>query len=164
MLNKQKFGSYLVTGRAGQRLHLPLQQFPRIQYPQLFGCHRIPQTARKPERKSHFDHPEYNVVPISWIDRHFLFPKITQRFGHQQTNNDDHHYRLAEQTESGMVHLDKVEILAAGGWRLTAIIDELATNFKKYLYAVDEEKHQHDQQQYRVAAVEKERVRVTVFD
>lgn len=63
-----------------------------------------------------------------------------------------------------MVHLDKVEILTAAGWRLTAIVDELAAYFEKHLYAIDEEKDEHDQQQYRVATVEEERVRVTVFD
>lgn len=75
-----------------------------------------------------------NVHLINPIHSLFL-PKVAERFGRQEPHNYDQHYRLAEQSETGMMHLHRIDIVIAVAG--TAIVNEFAAYFKEYFDTVN---------------------------
>lgn len=53
------------------------QQLAWIQYPELFGCHRVPQAAGKPQSDAYFGNTKDDIIPVSRIHGHSI---------HQRTN------------------------------------------------------------------------------
>lgn len=89
-----------------------------------------------------------------------LFPKITQCFRRQEADNDNHHYRLAQQSEPGMMNLHRIDVVVciAG----TAIVNKFAAYLKEYFDAVYQKENHHNEQQGRIASVEYVRICVAI--
>lgn len=64
-----------------------------------------------------------------------LLPKITERFWRQKANNNDHHYSLTKQSETGMMDLHRIDIVIASIG--TTIVYEFTAYLKEYFDSVN---------------------------
>lgn len=132
------------------------EQLARVQNPQLLRREGIPQAGEEPNDHADLHHAESDVVPVPGVHRHLLLPEIAERFARQEADNHNQHRRLTQQPDPRLVDLRcvHVDVLTTAGWRNAKVIHETAADLKEDFHAVDQEKHDNDEEENGITAVE----------